>query len=82
MEIFILMYLMLIVCIWLAGGCFGGLLWPYVLNSILKIQEKEPKVKFKNGFLLGLVPGIGYLCIPASVIAYIVLMFIPKKETE
>jgi hypothetical protein len=83
MEILVLAYLVLIFCVWLAGGCLGGLLWPYVFNTILKIQGREPKVKFINGFLIGLVPGIGYLCIPASVIIYIaVMLVIPKKEKE
>ena len=73
---YIIIYVIIGILIYLSSGLLGGILWPYSLNKILFMVEKEPKVKFIHGFLLGLIPGFGTLCIPVSVIVFIISLFI------
>ena len=69
---------------WIAGiiaffslsGIIGAFLWPYTINSWLEVAGKEPQVQWWQGFLLGYVPYLGQLAIPAAVITWIAMMAI------
>lgn len=61
---------------WILGGLLGGLLWKYSLNSWLIYTSRIPSVTFWNGILLGLIPGLGYLCVPLAGATYIFMLFL------
>lgn len=53
-------------------GCFC---WPYAINHWLEWAGKVPSVQWWQGGLIGLVPFVGPLSIPAAVITWIVGLF-------
>ena len=57
-------------------GIIGSFLWPYTLNEWLIFFGKEPNVVWWQGFILGFVPVLGQITIPAAVATWILMMFI------
>lgn len=60
-------------CIFMVG-VVGGVCWPYVINTWLVYAGKEPTVTFWQGFLVGLVPGLGQFCLPCVVLTWVLMM--------
>ena len=58
------------------AGCIGGICWTYTINTWLTYAEKDAAITFWNGFLIGLVPGLGQFCIPGAVATWIIMMFL------
>jgi hypothetical protein len=54
----------------------GGLCWPYAINSWLAFAGKPQVVLFWHGALIGFVPWIGQLSIPAAIITWIAMLFL------
>jgi len=54
----------------------GAGLWPYTINSWMEFAGKEGSVRAWQGALLGLVPILGPLSIPAAVITWILLLIL------
>jgi len=62
-----------IICIAFA---LGAVFWPYTINTWLAYSGKPPYVEWWMGGLMGLVPGLGQSCLPASLITFIIMLFI------
>ncbi|MEE9579943.1 MAG: hypothetical protein V3V74_01335 [Nitrosomonadaceae bacterium] len=65
--------IMVVACIFFA---IGTLLWPYTINTWLIYSDKPPQVEWWMGGLMGIVPGIGQMCIPAAFITFILMLFL------
>ena len=65
-----------IVALLTLSGIVGAFCWPYTLNSWLVFAGKPPAILWWHGFLLGYVPGLGQMSIPAAVITWILMMFL------
>lgn len=57
-------------------GILSGFCWPYVINEWLEVAGKEPIIVFWQGALIGYVPILGQLGLPAVVATWIALMFL------
>ena len=60
----------------LVGGIVGAFLWPYTLNTWLEFLGKAPAIVWWQGALLGFIPFIGHLTIPAAIITWILMLFL------
>lgn len=60
----------------IAGFILGAVLWPYTINTWLLYVGKDPAVVWWQGGLLGFVPVIGQLSVPAAVVTWLVMLFI------
>lgn len=58
------------------SGIIGAFCWPYALNTWLVFLGKPAMVLWWHGFLLGYVPWLGQMSIPAAVITWILMLFI------
>jgi len=67
------MLFLIAICISFALGAW---LWPYTINTWLIYAEKPPVIEWWMGGLMGLVPGLGQLCIPAAFITFILMLFL------
>lgn len=54
----------------------GAILWPYTLNSWLVFFGKEASVVWWQGAILGFMPFIGQVTIPAAIVTWILLLFL------
>ena len=59
-----------------ASALIGAYAWPYAINEWLVFAGKPPTVEHWHGALLGLVPGFGYLSVPAAAITWIAMLFL------
>jgi len=62
--------------VFLVCGFIGGFLWPYTVNSWLEVAGKDPCLTYWHGFLMGMVPGVGQLFIPAAFITFVCMLFV------
>lgn len=69
-------YGIIIAIILVIFGVIGGFVWPYTLNTWLVFFGKAPTITFWNGVVLGIVPFIGQVSIPAAVITWILMLFL------
>jgi len=60
----------------IVGGFLGMLLVPYTLNSWLVFFGKESTIVWWKGALIGIIPGIGELMIPAAFITFVLMLFL------
>ena len=58
------------------SGIIGGFLWTYVINTWLVYFGYIPCVVFWHGFLLGIIPYIGYYSVPIAIITFIVMLIL------
>ncbi len=58
------------------AGLMGMLLWPYSINTWLEWAGKDPCIVWWQGMLLGLVPGLGQLSLPAAVVTWVADLFV------
>ena len=58
------------------GAIIGSIVWPYTINTWLAFAGKSARIVWWQGSLIGFVPYIGHLGIPAAVITWILMMFI------
>lgn len=65
-----------IIVVMLVFACIGGWLVPYTLNTWLVFLGHAPKVVFWQGALIGFVPVIGQLMVPAAVFTWILMLFL------
>jgi hypothetical protein len=70
------MKLILLILLFSISGIIGAFCWPYAINSWLLYAGKPPRVLWWHGFLLGYVPGLGQMSVPAAVLTWIVMMFL------
>jgi hypothetical protein len=56
--------------------CVGAICWPYTINTWLVFLGKTPQIVWWQGALLGFVPGLGQLSIPAAVVTWILMLFL------
>jgi hypothetical protein len=61
---------------WIFSGFIGTVLWPYIINSWQVYNNKPPTVCWWQGALIGLIPFIGPLSIPAAVVTWILMMIL------
>lgn len=73
-EIYIGMITLIIILV--LNCIFGALLWPYVFEKWYLFFGRSIDMFWWHGALIGLVPYIGGLCIPAAIITYIFFLFI------
>jgi hypothetical protein len=66
----------LFLCIICIFGIVGMWLWPYSINTWLVYAGKPSSMLWWHGFLLGMVPVFGKLCVPVALITWIVMMFL------
>ena len=60
----------------IVGFVVGGFLWTYTINAWLSYAGKETSIVFWQGGLIGFVPYLGHLSIPAAVITWLLLLFL------
>ena len=58
------------------GFVIGGFLWTYTINTWLAYAGKESSIVFWQGGLIGFVPYLGHFAIPASVITWVLMLFL------
>lgn len=58
------------------SGIVGAICWPYTINTWLIFLGKEPSIVWWQGFLMGYVPFLGQVSIPASVITFVLMLFL------
>lgn len=64
-----------VIALLILPGIIGALCWPYVFNTWLVYTGKSACVVWWHGFLLGFVPRIGGMAIPAAVTTWILMLF-------
>lgn len=52
----------------------GSILWPYTINTWLVFMGKPAVVVWWQGALLGFVPIIGQITIPAAVVTWLLML--------
>ena len=57
-------------------AAFGAFLWPYTLNSWLAFFGKPESIVWWQGVILGFIPFIGHITIPAAIITWILMLFL------
>ena len=62
--------------VWAVSGLLGAFLWPYTINSWLRVAGKRPKVERWQGFLLGLIPIVGQFTIVAALVTWVAMLFL------
>lgn len=67
--IIIMMYLIFLVLV-------GGICWPYTINTWLAFFGKTQTIVWWQGVLLGLIPFLGQISIPAAVTTWILMLFL------
>lgn len=70
------MFGFIVAIIFVFGVLPGMLCWPYVINFWLVFAGKAAVVVWWQGALIGFVPGLGELTIPAAVLTWIFSLFI------
>jgi len=58
------------------NAVIGALLWPYAINSWLVFLGKPASIVWWQGALIGFVPYVGPLSIPAAAITFILMLFL------
>ena len=78
-----LFMLFVIACVFCVFGVIGSFTWPYTINTWVEYSNQTQETEGKpigagHGFLLGMIPGVGQLSIPAAVITGVCdVIFIP-----
>jgi hypothetical protein len=54
----------------------GGICWPYTINMWLAFFGKSSGIVFWQGGLLGFVPGLGQMALPAAAITFLLMKFL------
>ena len=62
--------------IFAVGAIIGAVCWPYTINTWLVFVGKAAVVKWWQGALIGLVPGIGQASIIVAVLTWIIMLII------
>jgi len=60
----------------IVGFIIGAIFWPYAINTCLEYLGKDTSVNWWQGGLIGFVPWIGHLAIPAAVVTWIAMLFL------
>ena len=76
MKAFILANLLLVAVVCCVTGVVGGFGWTYTLNHWLIFAHKDPSMTFAKGFLIGLFPPFGMLSAGASLLTFILSLFV------
>jgi len=58
------------------GAAVGAICWPYTINTWLEYIGKDPVLVWWQGALMGFVPVLGQLAIPAAVATWVLMLFI------
>lgn len=58
------------------GAVIGAFTWPYTINTWLVYIGKEPQIVWWQGMLMGFVPYLGQVSIPAAVVTWILMLFL------
>jgi len=58
------------------SAVIGGVCWTYTVNSWLHFFGKPEALVFWQGALLGFVPFIGQVSIPAAVLTWLLMLFV------
>jgi hypothetical protein len=65
-----------ILVVLLLGAIVSSFLFPYTVNAWLLFAKREPVVQWWMGFLIGCIPGIAELVVPAAIITWLIMLFI------
>jgi len=57
-------------------GVLGIFLWPYSINAWLTYFDKQASVTGLQGFLLGLIPGLGQIMIIVALVTWVLMLFL------
>ena len=60
----------------LLGFVVGACAWTYTINTWLVYMGKDAALTWWQGGLIGLVPWIGYISLPAAALTYLIMLFI------
>lgn len=58
------------------SGVIGAVCWPYVINTWLEFFDKDVRIVWWHGALLGFCPAVGQASIPVAVITWLVMLFL------
>ena len=58
------------------GALVGAICWTYTINTWLVFLGKTPIIVWWQGSLIGYVPIIGQLAIPAAVVTWIIMLVV------
>jgi hypothetical protein len=58
------------------GSAIGSICWPYTINHWLIFTHHTASVTWWQGALIGFVPWIGHLAIPAAIVTWILSLFV------
>ena len=58
------------------NAILGAWLWPYTLNSWLEFFDKPAHIVWWQGSLIGFVPYVGNITIPAAFVTWVLMLFI------
>ena len=71
------MYGVVILFVVAVSTLIGGFLWPYTIEGIASMVGNDSvAIAFWQGALIGFVPYLGQLTIPAAIIVWFLLMII------
>ncbi|MHA2219878.1 MAG: hypothetical protein ACXACY_28615 [Candidatus Hodarchaeales archaeon] len=62
--------------IFLVSAVIGAFTWPYTINTWLAFIGKEPQIVWWQGALMGFVPYLGQVSIPAAIVTWILMLFL------
>lgn len=67
---------LLIIVICAISFAIGAVCWPYTINSWLVYSGRPPIIEWWMGGLMGFVPCIGQMSIPAAIITFVLMLFL------
>jgi hypothetical protein len=67
---------MMIIIVLLISAIIGAACWTYTINTWLVYLGHAPQMRWYEGALIGFVPYLGQLSVPAAVITWIAMMFL------
>jgi len=62
--------------VWMIFGVIGGFAYPYAINEWLSFFGKENTIVWWQGFVLGLIPGIGQASLPVAAVTWVLMLFL------
>lgn len=67
---------MIVFIVLFLSALVGGFCWAYSINTVLTWFGRAAIVKFWQGALIGLVPGLGQASLPVAVVIWVISLFI------
>jgi hypothetical protein len=68
--------ILMIAVSFMIAAILGAFCWPYAINSWLIYLGKAAALKWWQGALLGIIPGIGQICLPLAIFTFLIMLFL------